>query len=111
MNRRGFFKGIGAVTATTIIAPHVILAETPPVPETVVGTEGLWTQLQRAKCVPYGGTGGITREHIQEAVEYVFRNHKPLDERFARVHTGTMGRKQIREKMHAYIINGVTYTT
>ncbi len=113
MNRRKFFKKIGAVTATTIILPHVILAEVPPVVETISGNVGLWHQLQRGKTVKYSAPNGLTREHIRQAVEYVFKenNNLPVPERFARFETGSEGRKAIRKQMHAYIINGVTYTT
>lgn len=45
--------------------------------------EGLWHQLRRGKSIIYGRPGGITRKHLQEAVEYVFRNNlnKPVIER------------------------------
>lgn len=35
--------------------------------------EGLWHQLRRGKIIKYARPGGITRKHIKEAVEYVFR--------------------------------------
>lgn len=35
--------------------------------------EGLWHQLRRGKVVKYGRPGGITRDHIKEVAEYVFR--------------------------------------
>jgi len=35
--------------------------------------EGLWHQLRRGKVINYGRPGGITRSHIKEAAEYVFR--------------------------------------
>jgi hypothetical protein len=35
--------------------------------------EGLWHQLRRGKLIKYGRPGGITRDHLKEAVEYVFR--------------------------------------
>lgn len=45
--------------------------------------EGLWHQLRRGKRILYGRPGGITRQNLQEAVEYVFRNNpnKPVIER------------------------------
>jgi len=45
--------------------------------------EGLWHQLRRGKVIPYSKRGGITREHIKEAADYVFRGNpdKPRIER------------------------------
>lgn len=37
--------------------------------------EGLWPQLRRGKLIKYARPNGITRNHIREAVEYVFRNN------------------------------------
>ena len=33
--------------------------------------EGLWHQLRRGKIIQYGRAGGITRNHLKEAAEYV----------------------------------------
>lgn len=35
--------------------------------------EGLWHQLRRGKIIQYARPGGITKTHIKEAAEYVFR--------------------------------------
>jgi hypothetical protein len=35
--------------------------------------EGLWHQLRRGKVIKYARPGGITKTHIKEAVEYIFR--------------------------------------
>ena len=35
--------------------------------------EGLWHQLRRGKLIKYGRPGGITRDHLKESAEYVFR--------------------------------------
>lgn len=53
--------------------------------------EGLWHQLRRGKVITYGKPGGITREHLKEAAEYVFRQnpHKPKIERKIRFKCGT----------------------
>lgn len=40
---------------------------------TVRLNEGLWHQLRRGKIVTYGRPGGITKDHIKEVVEYIFR--------------------------------------
>lgn len=37
--------------------------------------EGLWHQLRRGKIIKYARPGGITKKHIKEAVEYVFRGN------------------------------------
>lgn len=38
--------------------------------------EGLWHQIRRGRIIEYGRPGGITKLHIAEAAEYVFRNSK-----------------------------------
>lgn len=46
--------------------------------------EGLWHQLRRGKLIKYARPNGITRNHIKEAVQYVFRNNphiRPEDRR------------------------------
>jgi hypothetical protein len=45
--------------------------------------EGLWHQLRRGKIIKYARPMGITRKHIKEAVEYVFRSnpYKRYEER------------------------------
>ena len=42
--------------------------------------EGIWHQIRRGKLIQYGRPMGITRQHIKEAVEYVFRNNPGLPE-------------------------------
>ena len=88
MNRRGFLKHIGLGTAAVVVTPTIIFND--PIPGTVLpidGTEvlpelgeGLWQQLQKGNIVKYG-TGGITKEHIREAVEYVFNQPVEPQER------------------------------
>lgn len=41
--------------------------------------EGLWHQMRRGKVITIPHYMGITRAHIQEAVEYVFRNDDQMD--------------------------------
>ena len=44
--------------------------------------EGLWHQMRRGKLIKYARPQGLTRTHIKEAVEYIFReNPLPPDER------------------------------
>jgi hypothetical protein len=40
---------------------------------TVRYNEGLWHQLRRGFIITYGKRGGITREHIKQARDYVFK--------------------------------------
>lgn len=49
----------------------------------VMINEGLYWQMKRAYTIQYGEIGGITRAHLQEAAEYVFRNNPdlPVNER------------------------------
>ena len=42
--------------------------------------EGLWHQLRRGKLIKYARPGGVTRTHIKEAVEYVFRVNPHLQD-------------------------------
>ena len=51
--------------------------------ETLIN-EGLWHQLRRGKIISYGRAGGITKQHIKEAMDYVFQaNPMPTNERVA----------------------------
>lgn len=51
--------------------------------ETLIN-EGLWHQLRRGKIISYGRAGGITKQHIKEAMDYVFQaNPMPVNERVA----------------------------
>lgn len=61
--------------------------------------EGLWHQLRRGKIITYGRPGGITREHIKEAVAYVFRQNpeKPTIERRIRFKCGTEAYNNVLE--------------
>lgn len=44
--------------------------------------EGLWHQMRRGKLIKYARPQGLTRAHIKDAVEYIFRgNPLPPDER------------------------------
>lgn len=61
--------------------------------------EGLWHQLRRGKIIKYGRPGGITREHLKEAVEYIFRGnpHKPTAERRIRFRAGKQAYENVLE--------------
>lgn len=48
--------------------------------------EGLYWQMQRAYTIQYGEIGGITRSHLQEAAEYIFRANPDLPVRERRIH-------------------------
>ena len=37
--------------------------------------EGLWHQLRRGKLIKYARPGGITKTHIKEAVDYIFKGN------------------------------------
>lgn len=43
--------------------------------------EGLWRQMKRGYIITYGKRGGITREHIKQARDYVFRANPYKDTR------------------------------
>lgn len=36
--------------------------------------EGIWHQIRRGKIITYSKPGGITMNHIREAVQYIYRN-------------------------------------
>jgi hypothetical protein len=61
--------------------------------------EGLWHQLRRGKIIKYGRPGGITRDHIKEAVEYIFRAnpHKPIEDRRVKFKAGKQAFQNILE--------------
>lgn len=61
--------------------------------------EGIWHQIRRGKLITYGRPMGITRAHIKEAVEYVFRVNpdKPDVERRVKFKGG----KYAVENIHA----------
>lgn len=40
---------------------------------TIKWNEGLWRQFRRGYIITYGRAGGITREHIKQARDYVFK--------------------------------------
>jgi hypothetical protein len=41
--------------------------------------EGLWHQIRRGFRITYGKAGGITKSHIKQAAEYIFRINPDLD--------------------------------
>jgi len=61
--------------------------------------EGLWHQWRRGKLIKYGRKGGITRSHIKEAVDYVFRANPdlPAIERVAKFKCGTEAYNNVLE--------------
>lgn len=61
--------------------------------------EGLWHQLRRGKIIKYGRPGGITREHLKEAAEYIFRANpdKPIAERRIKFKAGKLAYENILE--------------
>lgn len=61
--------------------------------------EGLWHQLRRGKIIKYGRPGGITRKHLKEAAEYIFRANpdKPIIERRIKFRAGKFAYENILE--------------
>lgn len=59
--------------------------------------EGIWHQMRRGKLIQYGRPMGITRAHIKEAVEYVFRNNPylPEEERTVRFNAGKVALENV----------------
>jgi hypothetical protein len=59
--------------------------------------EGIWHQIRRGKLINYNRPMGITRAHIKEAVEYVFRvNPMPEELRYVQFNAG----KKAMENMY-----------
>ena len=61
--------------------------------------EGLWHQMKRGFVVTYGKRGGITREHIRRASDYVFKinPYKPEIERRIKFKCGSEAFKNIQQ--------------
>lgn len=61
--------------------------------------EGLWHQLRRGKLIKYARPGGITRAHLKEAVEYIFRNnpYKKVEERRIKFKGGKFAVENVKE--------------
>lgn len=80
MNRRKFLEKIGAVTAVAVVAPNILLEPTVKIdPVTKEAYTGLVPAMEQVNSFAYKG---ITKEHIREAVEHVFRNSEyPKPER------------------------------
>jgi hypothetical protein len=59
--------------------------------------EGLWHQLRRGTIIKYGRPGGITRNHLKEAAEYIFRANpdKPIIERKIKFRAGKFAYQNI----------------
>lgn len=53
--------------------------------------EGIWHQLRRGKLIKYSKPGGITMNHIHEAVSYLFKNSQiPVNQRKVKFKVGSM---------------------
>jgi hypothetical protein len=53
--------------------------------------EGVWHQIRRGKVISYSRPGGLTWDHIQEAVNYVYRNSPiPVAKRRVKFKAGAM---------------------
>lgn len=71
--------------------------------------EGLWKQIRRGKLIQYSRPGGMTRSHIKEAVEYVFRNNPDLaeEDRVVRFNAGKGAVENVyqifKEEVHAQV--------
>lgn len=61
--------------------------------------EGLYHQIRRGKRISYARPGGITRDHLKDAVEYLFRNNrnKPIAERRIAFKCGTQAFQNMLE--------------
>ena len=59
--------------------------------------EGVWHQLRRGKIIKVPKIYGITKSHIAQAVEYVYRNNPslPWEEREIVFETGTLGQDNL----------------
>jgi hypothetical protein len=61
-------------------------------------TEGFWHQMRRGKLIQYGRPMGITRAHVKELVEYVFRgNPLPSIEREVELACGQYAIENMRD--------------
>lgn len=61
--------------------------------------EGLWPQLRRGYVKKYGRKGGITKEHIKDMADYVYRGNTdlPVIERRLKIKAGTPAYNNVLE--------------
>lgn len=61
--------------------------------------EGLWPQLRRGYVKKYGRKGGITKEHIKDMADYVYRANTdlPVIERRLKIKAGTPAYNNVME--------------
>jgi len=60
--------------------------------------EGIFHQIRRGKLIQYGRPMGITRAHIMEAVQYIFRvSDLPEEMRFVEFSVGTYAKQNMYE--------------
>lgn len=60
----------------------------------VVINEGLWWQMRRGRIIKYPRPGAMTKAHIEDAVEYLFRNNPlPIEDRKVVFEVGTQAHK------------------
>lgn len=77
--------------------------------------EGLWHQLRRGKKIKYSRPGGITKSHIREAVEYVFRGNPELtwEDRVITFEVGEQALYNVleifRDEVNAQMASNVTF--
>jgi hypothetical protein len=66
---------------------------------TIRYNEGLWPQLRRGYVKKYGRKGGITKEHIKDMADYVYRANTdlPVIERKLKIKAGTPAYNNVME--------------
>lgn len=64
----------------------------------VIINEGLWWQMRRGKIIKYARPGRMSKSHITDAVEYLFRNNPtPIEDRRVMFEVGSEMHKNFME--------------
>jgi hypothetical protein len=73
--------------------------------------EGVWHQMRRGKLIKYSRQGGITLNHIYEAVSYIFQNSDiPVGQRSVKFKAGFLAHQNVLQlfREHAFMqLNGL----
>lgn len=68
--------------------------------------EGVWHQLRRGKLIKYPKPGAITKDHIQEAASYIYKNSTiPVRDRVIKFKTGWFAYQNVLQLFREEAVN------